>query len=349
MTEGQFTVFNSSLVANGRARIITESSVYTGTVKMGRAYGQGIFKYGNKTQKGFWNAGKYFESKVEFDLAVLFRSAPKSQFLKKTILQKWLYLEKTRPFQLQKLSINDTIQVTNVSTIANETEYSGQNALDAAPVAGRLTTPAKLVEGQMVKNEMGMLENGYVRVIYENGTRNYYEGLMSKGKYHGQGTLHLNNGTKVPGYWQNGTNYNTLESYELEKLFNSTPSSNLSQALLDSWSKLGAFKFKTYMEEGKLLEVEPDSISQLNLNSSIYVGQVKNGKANGFGRMQAKGILQEGFFIDSTMFGYGRVITEDSWYLGNYSQGQKHGYGKLTYSDGKTEEGFWQEDALKPA
>lgn len=43
------------------------------------------------------------------------------------------------------------------------------------------------------------IPNGYVRVIYSN--QDYYEGLMIKNNYDGKGTLNLNNGTKIEGYW----------------------------------------------------------------------------------------------------------------------------------------------------
>ena len=101
------------------------------------------------------------------------------------------------------------------------------------PVLGRLISRSKLVEGQLAKHETNIFEHGYVRVIYED--ESYYEGFMLQGKYNGNGTLHLSNGTKVSGYWSNGTNFAAKEFYDLGKLFNSTPSSNLSQNILDTW------------------------------------------------------------------------------------------------------------------
>ena len=33
----------------------------------------------------------------------------------------------------------------------------------------------------------------------------------------------------------------------------------------------------------------------------------------------------EGYFVDSQMEGFGRVVGQDSWYLGYYSKGQRNG------------------------
>ena len=76
---------------------------------------------------------------------------------------------------------------------------------------------------------------------------------MVDGKYAGQGTVYLNNGTKIEGYWQNKTSYISKQFYEIEKLYNSTPSMNLSISMISNWKAIGPFNFKKYYEEKKLL------------------------------------------------------------------------------------------------
>ena len=78
----------------------------------------------------------------------------------------------------------------------------------------------------------------------------------------------------------------------------------------------------------------------------IRSGQLdKNGKINGVGLMfltdgAAKGMLVEGQFVNDLLNGYGQIIEYDGNHaIGNFKGGRLHGQGKLTYADGRVEEG----------
>jgi len=70
---------------------------------------------------------------------------------------------------------------------------------------------------------------------------------------------------------------------------------------------------------------EPTNVVEINSYDSNYVGEVKNGKPDGIGKMR---------YENSRCFGW---VTSYSYYEGGFKQGKKHGVGKFTTQDGDCE------------
>lgn len=83
----------------------------------------------------------------------------------------------------------------------------------------------------------------------------------------------------------------------------------------------------------------------LNYNDGrIYVGFVKNGKANGQGKMTYPyKTIEEGEFKNDKLHGIGtKFYTSGSVYKGEFVCGFPNGQGKMTYKDGIVEEGEYK-------
>merc|ERR1711988_1920040 len=92
-------------------------------------------------------------------------------------------------------------------------------------------------------------------------------------------------------------------------------------------------------------------------NGNVYVGQMKNGKKHGFGKLTKTmfpflliGSVYVGDFKDDKFHGkgtytYNSVIHKGDVYVGEFKDGKKHGYGKFTKANGSIwHDGMWKDD-----
>ena len=77
-----------------------------------------------------------------------------------------------------------------------------------------------------------------------------------------------------------------------------------------------------------------------------YVGQVKNGKANGYGiALLDTGSRYEGQWQNNQRHGEGKFYWSDNdYYEGNYEDGQRNGFGIYHWHNGDKYEGQWKND-----
>merc|ERR1711998_493378 len=82
----------------------------------------------------------------------------------------------------------------------------------------------------------------------------------------------------------------------------------------------------------------------------VYVGQVKDGKAHGFGKMTyANGNVYVGDWKDGKYHGKGTyTVNSGSYkgdvYVGKFKDDKMHGYGKYTNADGSIlHDGMWKD------
>lgn len=81
--------------------------------------------------------------------------------------------------------------------------------------------------------------------------------------------------------------------------------------------------------------------------SLIYVGKVKNGKANGFGvALYESGSTYAGEWKNNLRDGYGKFRwTDGELYEGHYKEDKREGFGVYTWKNGERYEGTWANDS----
>merc|ERR1740123_2725118 len=84
----------------------------------------------------------------------------------------------------------------------------------------------------------------------------------------------------------------------------------------------------------------------------VYEGQFKNGKFEGFGRMEwhmANGMMvYEGEYVDDLKHGHGRYIWADGRvYDGEWRKGVRSGKATYTNANGQTRQGVWKDDKIE--
>jgi len=92
----------------------------------------------------------------------------------------------------------------------------------------------------------------------------------------------------------------------------------------------------------------PDPSNRINYpNGDYYIGEIKNNKPNGKGKMfRANGNWEEGVFVNGDMHGQG--ASYNGYHKrndrGQYNYGKRTGKGVMTWSDGDRYEGEWNEN-----
>ena len=83
-------------------------------------------------------------------------------------------------------------------------------------------------------------------------------------------------------------------------------------------------------------------------DGSKYVGEWKNDKMNGFGkRTSANGKdYNEGIWKNNSLHGIGTEYWQGDIFVGEFEMGVKK-KGKMTYRNGKVEEGLWENNRIK--
>lgn len=81
-------------------------------------------------------------------------------------------------------------------------------------------------------------------------------------------------------------------------------------------------------------------------NQMHYIGQVKNGKANGYGiALLDSGSRYEGFWKNNQRHGDGTFYWPDGeYYAGNYNNDLRNGFGTYYWPNGEKYAGQWKED-----
>lgn len=89
-----------------------------------------------------------------------------------------------------------------------------------------------------------------------------------------------------------------------------------------------------------------DHIQTVKTDKFIYVGTINHqGKPDGIGRMVSENnCVHEGSFKDGFANGFGRSLEPSgNFWLGNYLKNERHGHGTLTYIDGHSLSGHWED------
>lgn len=93
----------------------------------------------------------------------------------------------------------------------------------------------------------------------------------------------------------------------------------------------------TYGAAKPVAQIAPDNGygSIMLADGSVYSGEIKDSKANGFGTVKSKDAIYTGAVKNGKPNGFGQTVTNDgAIYDGEHVNGEFHGRGKLTLSDG---------------
>ena len=76
----------------------------------------------------------------------------------------------------------------------------------------------------------------------------------------------------------------------------------------------------------------------------VRQGQLKDGSTrHGICRYIRDDRISEGQFNEDKINGYARIINKDSYFIGQFKDNLRYGQGKCEYSDGRIEEGKWED------
>lgn len=80
-----------------------------------------------------------------------------------------------------------------------------------------------------------------------------------------------------------------------------------------------------------------------------YEGEIKDGEANGYGKMKFPGIgTYTGYFVDGKREGLGTFTWDvGDKYVGDWKKDAMHGEGTYTFSDGYVIQGLWENNSIK--
>ncbi len=97
-------------------------------------------------------------------------------------------------------------------------------------------------------------------------------------------------------------------------------------------------KYDTGIYEGEFLEKKREGFGKYSFNNNnyYYIGQWKNDKINGKGKLfNNNELIYEGEFVNYQFEGNGKYIYQDgSFYIGQFLNNKKHGKGILYYKNG---------------
>jgi hypothetical protein len=115
-------------------------------------------------------------------------------------------------------------------------------------------------------------------------------------------------------------------------------------------NQIRALELQLQKQEEKFREVlQSRQVARLTTkggNDILYFGEVKNGKANGYGvGLWFNGSTYEGYWKDNERNGTGTFEWKDGErYEGAYLDGKRHGFGIYTWKNGDQYKGFWEGD-----
>lgn len=99
--------------------------------------------------------------------------------------------------------------------------------------------------------------------------------------------------------------------------------------------------------EGGFVDSKRNGKGRLILSDhSVYEGNFKDGKFDGYGEYKNKNFNYYGNFLSGKMHGQGKIedLVKDSVYVGEFREDKKEGYGEEKYKDGSIYKGFWKND-----
>jgi DNA polymerase-3 subunit epsilon len=214
-----------------------------------------------------------------------------------------------------------------------KTEKSFLNLVEVQFQKTQLNTKHKKMEKE---EYIGELKDGK---YHGNGTLSLsngslYVGQFMNGKYHGKGTLSLPNGDLYVGEFQNGEYHgNGTLKLEYDKYVGEFQNGEFhGKGVIDSYIShdgyLGEFEKGVYSGFGKLDKEE-----------SSYVGEFQNGEFQGFGKFKCERSHEEYFgeFNKGQYHGNGVLLdkySEFTKYYGNFFDGKIIGDCFITYENG---------------
>lgn len=180
--------------------------------------------------------------------------------------------------------------------------------------------------------------NGFVS-WYKKG-KPYYIGMWADGKFHGEGTLHKEDGTIKSGEWDKGTLTQTLVDVQLKNghyngyVKNNKPDGIGKMEYADG--SLYSGKWKNGIFDGSGVYVN---------GSDTIVGDWENGKISGDVIYRSDKFFYEGSMVDNYPTGIGNLTFEDnSFYTGNWVDGKRAGIGDIYYVNGDSYSGEWEDN-----
>ena len=104
--------------------------------------------------------------------------------------------------------------------------------------------------------------------------------------------------------------------------------------------------FQDGMYVGDMENGKPDGFGCFRNDSIVYEGEWKNGKPDGFGTYRHRDSIYAGQFESGIWNGAGRLTTDSMAYEGFWQNGQFQGEGLFTNSEGDTWHGIWEKGKL---
>ena len=177
----------------------------------------------------------------------------------------------------------------------------------------------------IIDNSINMIstkEEGDIIII--NNETCLFKGQMEiltngdKKEFIGKGELYLKNGVKYEGIFINGK-LNGVGRYINEKFI----------------CYEGIFNDGILEGKGTIIQIEEDD------NKKIYLGDIKNDKKEGKGRIDCKNFIYEGDFVNDKKQGKGKIIYKDNGniYEGEFNNDSINGYGLYAFENMHTYEG----------
>lgn len=172
---------------------------------------------------------------------------------------------------------------------------------------------------------------------YKNG-KPYYVGMWAEGTFHGEGTLHKEDGTVKSGEWENGNLTQTIVDVQLKNghyngyVKNNKPDGIGKMQYADGTIYSGKWKDGAYCGEGVYIQ-----------GTDTIVGTWEQGKINGDVIYRSNLFFYEGSMVDNYPTGIGNLTVEDnSFYSGNWVDGKRAGLGDMFYANGDSYSGEWE-------
>ncbi|EQC37039.1 hypothetical protein SDRG_05268 [Saprolegnia diclina VS20] len=183
----------------------------------------------------------------------------------------------------------------------------------------------------------------------------FYEGAWKADARHGSGALGYVNGSLLRGTWASDTfdsSHATIEEFALDSTRLGTFEGEVESATKAPHGH-GRFETHGYPSRGEMYagrwahgKRDGEGMSML-YDGTIYRGEFKNGKKNGFGTCDYARTRDkyEGKWVGNQRCGQGKCTYAAGFvYDGHWAADQRHGFGRCTYADGTFYEGEWKKD-----
>lgn len=316
--------------------IETEEGTYKGEVKDGLPHGEGYIEFfGLGSYEGGFAEGEFHGYGV-FDVPGLFKYEGE------------YHMGEYHGYGIETLADGDRYEGEwsrgkkhgeGTETWADSTSYTGSYNDGYRDGKGLYTwADGRTYEGEFSENVV----TGFGTMTFPEGmsyTGNWKDGLMN-----GEGKWIYESGATYSGEFEEGQLAKkgkwTINGNEYEEYFNGEYRNSLPYGEGERYYTNGSKAIGTWDDQG----MATGHIVSYESNGMIYVGEMRDGFPDGFGKFYSNLIdyYYEGEHVADLRHGQGTYYYEGNHYEGEWQDDLPHGYGTQTDKDGTVYEGEWQ-------